>query len=103
MLDVITDLNITDSTELATWKTEATNWRLPYFDWGLEIPDANGVPILFTQKQLNLAVPKNHAALSVDNPLWSYRFRDEKGVTSTMGSLGIKYNGGGDVCVLKLP
>ena len=100
MLDAIADLNISDSAERLLWKAEASKWRLPYFDWGLAKRQSLydfGIPVLYTLETLSLQVPEGHAPLTVNNPLWSYHFRNELGDSCTMKDLGISFDGGFNV------
>lgn len=99
MVEVINELPFPVSTEKQEWLDTATQWRLPYWDWGLP-STAGHIPGLFTLPSISIRQPLNKAGtkpttLSVTNPLARYQLQTgPQKVPTAMGALPPPYTVG---------
>lgn len=96
MVDVINELPFPVPTEKQEWLDTASQWRLPYWDWGLP-STAGHVPGLFTMPSIAIRQPLDAAGatpttLTVTNPLARYQLQTgSPKVPTAMGTLPSPY------------
>ena len=68
---------IQDSGERERWETEANKWRLPYWDWALEVEydgyKGMGLPELCTKDQIQIVMPGKKDKVWIPNPFAGYK------------------------------
>ena len=89
MLDLIQDWPISDQ-EKATWHTAASQFRLPYWDWGQKqlYVAKYGIPQICTADTCQIVKPGAHGAKeSFENPLTGFTNpkKDSQGKNVPMG------------------
>lgn len=58
----------------ARWKTEASHWRFPYWDWAAK-SKSNGdftLPLLITRRSVDIITLPQLLTRTVPNPLWQF-------------------------------
>lgn len=75
MLEVIDELSFPHAGEKDQWMKERSQWRLPYFDWGL--PGLT-FPDIFENRDISVQAPKKADGTSTttpikENPLYRYQ------------------------------
>ena len=96
MVDAINQLSFLVPTEKKEWLDTASQWRLPYWDWGLP-SSAGHVPELFTMASIAIRQPlevenATPKSLHVANPLARYQLQTGwPKVPTAMGTLPPPY------------
>jgi len=73
-VDAVYDAKFPAATQ-QRYLTAARNLRLPYYDWAQNVPSGqSSLPEILTQPQVQVTLANGTKA--IDNPLYSYRFRD---------------------------